>query len=422
MMITNITVPLIGMVDTAVMGHLPSPHYIGAVAVGAMVFSFVFWGFGFLRMGTTGLIAQASGKDSSLEVAQRLGQGLVLALAISALLLLLQWPIITLGLQIIDASEQVESAAAAYFNVRIWAAPATLVSYVLLGYFLGQGRVRVPLAMTVVANITNVILDIVFVVGLGWGVIGVAAASVVGEVAAVAVGGFVLLRSPESEGLFSVLQKFRALPDWRGFFSVNSNIMVRTICLIFAFAFFTAQGAEFGEVILAANAVLLQFQNLMAYVLDGFAHAAEVLVGKAVGRGNRNQFRRAVRLTGFWSLAVALVFSGVFLLAGDAIIALLTDLATVRMAAESYLIWAIASPLISVWSFWLDGVFIGATRTRDMRNTMLISTFCLYLPAWYFSQHWGNHGLWLALMVYMAGRGITMGWIHLRHQWAQDAI
>ena len=412
MVISNISIPLLGMVDTAVVGHLPEPHYLGAVAVGAMIFSFLFWGFGFLRMGTTGFVAQAHGSGSSERVQQRLAQAGFMALVLAALVLALQQPAKMLAFALVDASAPVEIEAMAYFSVRIWAAPATLMTYVLVGGFLGSQNAIAPLLIVLSTNLTNVALDLLFVVGFGWGVPGVALASVCGEYLGVVIGLVLAFRYRLISRAMMLDRDILRWADLSSMLSVNSDILIRTLCLVFAFAFFVRQGAHQGEVILAANAVLINFQNFMAYGLDGFAHAAEALVGRAFGARSRSALRAAVRLTGQWSLGVALVFCLLFWVSGPLIINMLTDLEAVRQSAYRFLPWLIVSPMLSVWSFWLDGVFIGATRAREMRNAMIFSLLVCYLPIWWLTRHWANHGLWLALMVFLSARGISMAFLY----------
>jgi MATE family multidrug resistance protein len=416
MILSNLTVPLLGMVDTAVLGHLPEPHHLGAAALGALIFSFLYWGFGFLRMGTTGLVAQAYGRDDGDELRALLGRGLLIGGSVALMLLALQGPIERFAFHWVDASVQVVDEARHYYAVRIWSAPAALANYVLLGWFIGMHNARAPLAMLLLTNGINVALDLWFVVGLGWGVTGVAGASVIADYAGVIFGFLLVARQLRlhpghwrRSALFDTGQLRRLV-------SVNGDIFIRTISLMFAFAFFTLQGARQGEVILAVNAVLMNLQTFMAYALDGFAHAAEALVGGTVGRREPAQLRQVLKGTARWSLAAALIFGGVYAFGGKSIVELLTDIPDIRAAAGEYLPWLIASPIISVWSFWLDGVFIGAVRTREMRDTMLIALIGVYLPVWWLAQNLGNHGLWLALMAFLAARGVGLGIVLLRRR------
>ncbi len=410
MIVSNLSVPLLGMVDTAVMGHLPAPHYLGAVAVGAVIFSFLFMGLNFVRMSTTGLAAQAWGANDGDEVRTVLGQAVLSALALATLLLLMQGPLGHLGLVLIDPSTEVAHEAARYYGVRIWSAPATLVNFALIGWFIGMQNARAALLVMLATNIANIALDLWFVLGLGMTADGVALASVIAEVVGVATGVLLVRQQLVGKPGSWRLADIHNLPRFKRLFAVNINIFIRTLSLMFAFGFLTAMGARQGDVILAANAILLNLQSFMAYGLDGFANAAEALVGRAMGAKSRAGFLRAVRLSLRWTLGVSLVFSLGYLLAGRGIINLLTSIEEVRAAAYVYLPWMVLSPLISGWSFLWDGVFIGGTRAKEMRNAMLISAFLVYLPVWYITQDLGNHGLWLAFMAFMAARGLTMTW------------
>lgn len=409
LMAANLSVPLLGAVDTAVMGHLPAPHYLGAVAVGALIFSFLYWGFGFLRLGTTGLVAQALGADDGNEARAVLGRGLVLAGVLAAAVLFAMEPVAALGFALIDASPDVETGARAYFSIRIWSAPATLATYVVLGWFIGAGRTRDVLMLQVLLNGLNALLDVVFVVGLGWGVEGVAVGTMLAEITAAAAGLIMIARTLrtlpghfERARLFDRVQLLRLA-------AVNRDLFIRTLCLMFAFAWFTAMGALQGDVVLAANAVLLNFQMMMAYVLDAFAHAAESLIGHAIGLRDRVRLDTAVAASTALAGVFALAFTAAYALAGGFIIDLLTGLSEVRLLARDHLPWVVVSPLVSVWCFQLDGIFIGATRTHDLRNTMVVSTAVYLAVSLGALEAWGNHGLWMALILFLAFRGVTLG-------------
>jgi MATE family multidrug resistance protein len=401
-------VPLLGMVDTGVTGHLGSPVYLGAVAIGATVFGFLYTGVNFLRMGTTGIAAQRYGAGDYDGLRASLGQALIVALLIALVLLALQVPLGRFAVHLIGAEPAVEAYALEYFSIRIWSAPGTLANFVLVGWFLGLQNARVPLLIFLTVNITNIILDLWFVLGLGLKVDGVALASVIAEYAGLAIALFFAARALRTHpGHWPLAQLFKAR-TYAAFFEINSNLLVRTLALMFAFAFLTAQGARLGGVILAANAVLMNLQHLTAFALDGFAHAAEALVGKAVGERRRDVLQHSVRLALKWSLIFAAGFSLLYIVIGPLLIRVLTDLPEVRSAARQFLPWLIVSPLISAWSFLYDGVYVGATRAREMRKLMLISTFVVFVPAWYLLQGFGNHGLWLAFILFMASRGIGM--------------
>jgi len=415
MMLSNLSVPLLGMVDTAVMGHLDHTYYIGAVAIGALIFSFVYWSFGFLRMGTTGLVAQAIGAKDHHEADAILLRGCVIALGLAIALLLLQ-PVITwVSFSVINASNEVEHHARRYVDIRIWSAPATLVTYVIVGWFLGRKNARVPLYIMLTVNIVNIVLDLIFVVGLGMTIDGVAWASVIADYSGLGLAAYLTWKLLKHDGYVLNTTRILNRHALSRMFSVNHAIFIRTLCLVFAFAFFTAKGAESGDTLLAVNALLLNFQTLMAYVLDSFAHAAEALVGHDIGEQNKTSLDNTVKAIMLWSLIFASLFSLAYWLAGSYMIAAMSDIPLIRQQASEYLPWLILLPLISVWSFAYDGIFIGATRTRAMRDMMLVSTFLVFIPAWYAFQFLGNHGLWLALTLFLASRGLTLGYIWHRY-------
>lgn len=412
--VANLSVPLLGAVDTAVMGHLSEPYYLGAIAIGALMFSYLYWGFGFLRMGTTAFAAQASGAGDTLEIAMALGRAVLSAAALGLTVVLIQVPIVSLALAFINASAEVEQHARSYYQIRIWGAPAALINFAILGWLFGIRRAGAALVLQVFMNGLNIVLDLWFVIRLGWGVEGVAAATVVSEYSACGLG--LLLCGPRLRALHLTP---RPLKLWianlleRGamarLFTVNRDIFVRTLCLVSAYAIFTARGARMGDVVLAANAVLLILHTFLAFGLDGFAQAAEAMVGGAKGARDRTALRSTVRVTTQWAAVTALVFALAYALLGDFLIALLTDMEEIKATARRYLPWLIASPVISVWCFQLDGIFIGATQSRDMRNAMILS-FAVFVAAVALLQPLlGNHGLWLALMIFMVARAITLG-------------
>ncbi len=406
--LSNSSIPLVGAVDTAVMGHMPEAAYVGAVALGANLFSIVYWSFGFLRMGTTGFVAQAAGAGDGAEVRAALQRALLIALTLALAIWALQGPIAIAAFSVIDASAQVEALTRTYFEWRIWSAPAVLANYAILGTLIGLQRTRDVLLVQLLLNGTNVGLDLLFVPVLGWGIEGVAAASVAAEYAAVA-GGLALLayrldRLPGRERFVTLFEP-AAL---RALIGVNGNIFIRTVLLVLAFFYFAAVGARMGDTVVAANAILMQLQLFLAYGLDGFAHAAEGLTGAAWGARNRARFRAAIRTTSVCALAVAGGYTLVYALLGPTFIGWMTDLPEVRERAGVYLVWMVAAPLISVWSFQLDGVFIGATRTAEMRNGMIISAAAFWLAVQALVPWLGNHGLWLALMLFLGLRALTL--------------
>jgi MATE family multidrug resistance protein len=407
--VSNISVPLVGIVDTAVVGHLPNPVFIGAVALGAVVFSFLYWGFGFLRMGTTGLVAQEFGTRDYDELRATLARPLILAGVLGAAILIARDAISEIAFWALQGGAMVEGFAKQYYAVRVFAAPAALLNYVILGFLIGVQNTRAALALLLVLNVTNVVLDVIFVLGFGWGVEGVAAASVISEYLATVFGieltRRILLRFGGRWQSYRLLDRSRL----RRLLTVNFNIFLRTLCLLFAFFYFTSTGARLGDIVLAANAVLMHLHTFMAYSLDGFAHAAEALAGNAYGARNRKTFQQVVRVSTICAVLIALGYCLVYGLYGSSIVAMVTGIPEVRTTAAEYLPWLIIAPIISVWSFQLDGIFIGTTRAVAMRNAMLLSLIIFLAAVWLLLPLWGNHGLWAALMIFMATRGITLG-------------
>lgn len=405
--LANISVPLLGAVDTAVVGHLPQVHYLGAVAIGAMLFNFIYHLFNCLRMGTTGPTAQARGAGDFAEVRAMIGRALLLAGAIGGALVALQLPVIGLAFWLIDASPQVEHYAREYFLIRVWSLPAVLGVYAIIGWYYGLRDVRIPLAMQVFTNVLNIGLDFLFVFGFGWGVAGVAAASVIAEYA-----GFLL-------GLTCVRHTLRALPG-RGharlldrarllrMVAINGDIVLRTLCVVSVLGFFMAKSAELGDVALAANQVLHNFLVFTSFGLDGFAHAAEAILGEAVGRRDRAAFRRGMRVVFLWAGIVGALNLAVYAVAGHGIIALITSIPEVRAAAGQHLIWPVLMPLISVWAYTYDGVYLAATRTRIMRNTVIASFIAFLIALYVLTPLLGNAGLWLAVATFLGCRGLLL--------------
>ncbi|MDA0273461.1 MAG: MATE family efflux transporter [Proteobacteria bacterium] len=412
--LSNLSTPLLGLVDTAVIGNLGNPALIGAIAVGAMIFSFIYWGFGFLRMGTTGLIAQSRGGHDNDGTKAAFYRALILAVSIGVILLLLQNILAGFAFSVIDGSPAVEEAAATYFGIRIWAAPFSLTHLVVMGYLLGHQKSTTILWIQLLLNGSNIVLDFVFVVGFGWGVAGIAAATVFAEILATIIGIYVVFRhmgnSYGSIGVpMTILKDVQAIIRTLG---VNRDIMIRTLCLIFAFAWFTNESAKSGDLVLASNAILMQFVSFAAFFLDGYALAAESLVGTAVGAKNRIRFDRTLRYINELGLLTATALSIAFFLTGPVMIDLLTNVDEERTTTRTYLPWVVAAPVISLWCYLLDGVFIGATCTHEMRNAMVFSLLA-YLAAWYFlAPIFLNHGLWLSLHVYFIARALTL-WYYL---------
>lgn len=404
-MLANMSGPLIGVVDTAVVGQIPNPAHIGAVAIASLIFSFVFWTFGFLRMGTTGLTAQAVGACDDSEVAASLGRALLIAGGIGLTIVVLQWPIRELAFALLGASAEVERLARSYFDIRVWAAPATLATYALAGWLIGLGRTGLALAMALVLNVTNVVLDVVLALGLGWGVQGVATGALTAEISAAAVGGALAWRV--LRGAAMPRERVLDRAKLKRMFTINFDIMIRTLAFMAIFGWFTATGAAFGDATLAANALLMTCAAVIIAYLDGIAFATEALVGRAIGAAHRAGLLAAARLSTFWAVGIAIVSAAVFLALGAPLIDALTLDPAARAVAREFLPWAALLPTLGVWAFQLDGVFIGATRTADMRRAAL-AALVLYLAAWWLLKPFGNHGLWAAFVFGYAARALTL--------------
>ncbi|WP_237152002.1 MATE family efflux transporter [Oryzibacter oryziterrae] len=407
MTLAFLTVPLIGVVDTAVVGHAGDPAMIGGVAVGALIFDVVFSTFNFLRSGTTGLTAQALGAGDRVEIDASLLRALVIALVAGLAIVLLSGPLLTAGLAFVSPSEAVASATRRYFAIRVLAAPLSLANFAFLGWLLGLGRARVGLALQILLNGTNIALAIGLGVGLDWGIEGVAWAAVCGETLAAAAGALLALRLGWAGWAVAARQVLEG-SAFRRMLGVNRDIMIRSFALLGAFATFTRTGAQFGDAILAANAVLMNFFLVGGYFLDGLATAAEQLTGRALGARRAPEFHAAVRLTLIWGFAFAGVVAALFWLAGTPLIALMATAPEVRSAAAAYLPWAALTPLAGVLAFEMDGIFIGATWSADMRNMMLLSLALFVAMLFVAVPALGNHGLWLSLLVFLGARGISL--------------
>ncbi len=407
MILANVTVPLVGIADSAAVGRLDDPASLAGVAVGATVFSLLFTALNFLRMGTTGLAAQAHGAHDEAACLAVLRQGLMVALGLAALLVLLAAPLRLVAFALIDPEPAVLAEASQYFNTRLLGAPATLALFVLTGWFIGRGDGRSPLAIVLLVNGLNVVLDFVFVLGFGLASRGVALATVIAEYSGLALGLWLALRTVRG----AAAPRLATPPPWSRFLEVNLPLLLRTLALMLCFAFLTAMGARFGSAVLAANALLLNFLYLASYALDGFANAAESLVGRAAGARDGAMFRRALGLSAQWTLGVSLVLCMLFWLGGPLLVDLMTTQAPLRALAREYLPWLVALPLVGGWAFLFDGVFVGATLTRQMRDTMLFAALAVYLPAWWLLRPLDNHGLWLAFLLFFAARGAGQAWL-----------
>lgn len=410
--LANSAVPLLGLVDTAVIGNTGTVAELGAIALGALIFNFLYWTFAFLRMGTTGFTAQASGAGDPAEVRAALGRALLLAGGAGVLLVLLQGVIEWGALELLGAPEGVEELTGEYFRLRIWGAPAALATFGILGTFVGLGETGALLKTQLFLNGLNAGLDVLFAAVLGWGVQGIAVGTAIAEWTALGLGMLILMRllrrlHTDAEP-FWPWSRISARVDALRTLGANADIMVRTLFLLLGFAWFTDRGARFGSEILAANHILLQIVSTTAYLLDGYAHATEVLVGRAVGGGRRADFDAAVRSAGRLAAISALLLALAVLGLGPGGIALLTDLSAVRDIAGDYLPFVALYVLLSFAAFQLDGVFIGATWTRDMRNASIVSV-AIFLGATWAAADYGNAGLWTAAVLWVVARAVTLG-------------
>lgn len=408
-MISNITVPLLGMVDLALMGHLEDKVYIGAVALGSMIFNFIYWGFGFLRMSTSGFVAQAFGKRDFASVMLNFSRPLLVALMVGFSLILLQWPVAALGFWIIDSSAEVETLARQYFHIRIWAAPATIGLYVFTGWFIGMQNTRLPMFIAIVVNLLNIAFSLFFVRVLGMQSDGVALGTVLAQLSGLLMA--ILLMKRYYGRLFKYLRPKRLLEKAAvlRFFYVNRDIFIRTLCIIVAISFFTLKSAAAGDEILAVNTLLLQYFMFFSYLVDGYSHAAEALTGRFIGAGNRAGLLKSIRLLFTWGGGMALLFTLVYFFGGELVLRLLTNNPEIITGAMPYLIWTMIVPLTSFAAFIWDGIYIGATASVAMRNAMLVSVLLVYFPVYYLAEPWlGNHGLWLALVLFLGVRGLSL--------------
>jgi MATE family multidrug resistance protein len=405
--LSNATVPLLGAVDTAVVGQIGQAAPIGAVGLGAVVLASVYWIFGFLRMGTSGLVAQAHGAGDRAERAAILIRALLIGAAAGGCFVLAQGLLMAAAFSLAPASPEVEALSRQYLTIRIWGAPATIALYAVSGWLVATGRMQGVLVLQLWMNGLNIVLDLWFVLGLGWGVPGVAFASLLAEWSGLVLGLW-LCRTEFGPHLAEALARLRDRVALQRMLTVNGDIMIRTVLLQVSLTSFVFLGAGFGDVTLAANQVLMQFLEVTAYALDGFAFTAEALVGQAVGARSVAGVRRSSVMLGQWGAAGALVLALIFALAGGALIDLMTTAADVRETARIYLPWMVAVPVIGVASWIFDGIFIGATLTREMRRAMMVSVAVYAVALLVLVPVLGNHGLWAALLVMNGTRGLTM--------------
>ncbi len=407
--LSNATVPILGLVDTGVVGQLGQAAPIGAVGIGAIILTAIYWIFGFLRMGTAGLTAQADGAADRAEVSALLTRGLIIGLTAGLAIIALQIPLFWLAFKVSPASAEVETLARQYMTIRIWSAPAMIGLYAMLGWLIGQGRTGGVFAIQVVMNGLNIGFDLWFVLGLGFGVGGVALATFIAEWSGFALGLW-LCRDAFRGGAWKDTARIFDRARLIRMAVVNTDILIRSVLLQAIFVSFLFWGANFGDVRLAANQILLQMLYLTSYAMDGFAAAAESLVGQALGARNATRLRRAAYLTGLWGFGIAAILALMFALFGPWMIDLMTTAQDVRAAAIVYLPYMIAAPIVGAAAWMLDGIFIGATRSTDMRNMMIVSALCYFAAIIPLMALLGNHGLWLGLLLSFGVRGVTLGW------------
>lgn len=392
------------------MGHQNAAVFMGAVSLGSMIFMFIYSGFGFLRMGTSGFTAQAFGKRSLEECMSALSRALMVGWIAAILLILLQWPLAWGIFELINGSEEVEFYARQYFFIRIWAAPATLAIYGFTGWFIGMQNARSPMVIAITVNLLNVLFSVFFVEYYGMTARGVALGTLIAQYIGLFLSMFLFFRFYGKIIKYWSRKAMMKMEGFKIFFRVNSDILIRTLLLTGTIFYFNARSAAFGDEILAVNSMLLQFLWVFSFFIDGFAFAAEALVGKYVGAGSQKNLKRAVRLIFLWGFAISLPMTLLYHFAGNIFIDLFTDVESVFKAAQPYRFWTALIPVITFSAFLWDGIYVGATASRTMRNSMIVSSLFVFLPAFYIlEQPLGNHGLWLAMILFMASRGIFLG-------------
>ena len=414
--VSNITVPLLGLIDVSIVGHLGAASYIGAIAVGGMLFNMIYWLFGFLRMGTGGLTAQAYGRHDLQEVTRILLRSLSISLLLALALLLLQYPIRNIAFMCMDTSEEVRQLATLYFHICIWGAPATLGLYGFTGWYIGMQNSRFPMFIAITQNIVNIAASLFFVFVLKMKVEGVALGTLVAQYAGLGMACLLWLT------YYRPLRKYlcqKALFDrteMKRFFQVNRDIFFRTLCLIAVTVFFTSTGAAYGDVVLAVNALLMQLFTLFSYFMDGFAYAGEALTGKYIGAKDNQSLRLTIQHLFKWGIALSLLFTLLYGAGGKSFLGLLTNDTSVISASEEYIYWVLAIPLAGFSAFLLDGICIGATATHLMLRSMLVASASFFLLYYGLHDTLGNHALWMAFIVYLALRGIVQAFYYFSYK------
>ena len=406
--ISNLSIPLLSSVDTAVVGHLDKVSYLGAIALGTMIFNFIYWGFGFLRMGTTGLTAQALGRKDEHQIILTLARAVAFAVIFAVTIFVLQNFISYAAFYLINATPEVELYAKAYFDIRIYAAPATLALYGFHGWFLGMQNSKYPLILAVVVNLLNIFFNLLFIYYFDMKTEGVALGTVCAQYLGLILAVVLYLKKYSQYNSFFNINHVFEINALKIFFKVNSDIFIRTLGLIFVFSYFTAVSAEFGEDILAVNTILLQLWMILAYGVDGFAFAAESLVGKYFGARNHSKLKEVVKLSFIWGTILGIILSAIYWILGESILRVYTDKQDLIELSKQFFIWTIIAPLVNGICFIWDGVFIGATATKAMRNSMIFSIAVFFIIFLTTKSELGNNGLWFAMTAFMILRGITL--------------
>lgn len=412
--LSNLSIPLLGLVDSAILGHLSSSQFLGAVAIGAALLSFLYWGFSFLRMGTTGLVARAEGAGDQYGSIMILMRSGLLALVLAALVVLLHPLLLGLGMLLMGPSPELASLAYSYAQIRIASAPAVLLTYTVVGWCIGRQDTRWPMLIVITTNTANIGLDFLLIMGLGMNSDGAALATVTAEYLGCGMALFVVYRRLPALDFPSLLKDLLIASAYIRLLQSNRHLFVRTISLLFSFAFFTAMGEKFGSETLAANTLLIQLLMMAAYGMDGFAFAVEGLSGNALGRRDLDAFHAAVRRCAHWTLLSATAMSAALLVSQDMLVGMLTGIDSVAELMRRYYPWLVALPLVAAPSYLLDGVFIGSAETRHMMTTMLFSVSAVYLPLWYLCAPLQNHGLWLAFCAFNGARGLSLYIVYRR--------
>ena len=407
--ISNITVPLLGLIDLAIVGHLGSEYYIGAIALGGMLFSIIYWNFGFLRMGTSGFTAQAYGKRNFDEAACILVRALCVGFFIAFALLLLQYPLHKGIFHLLHAGEEVEDAAVRYFSICIWGAPAVLGLYGFKGWYIGMQNARFPMWIAIAENVVNILVSLFLVYGFGMKIEGVALGTLFAQYTGLMMALVLWFRYYGRFWKRVDLRKSLRIEEMKRFFSVNGFIFLRTLCLVAVTSFFTSSGANRSDLILAVNTLLMQLFTLFSYVMDGFAFAGEALAGRYIGAKNETLLRLSVRNIFRWGWVLAFLFTLLYGFGGTAFLSLLTNNADVLRAAEPYATWVMAVPLLGFAAFLWDGIFIGATASKEMSFTMLVATLSFFVLYYLLAPTFSNHALWIAFLAYLFLRGFVQG-------------